>query len=418
MTDGRDSDGSGGAQGRTRWLVPIEELAGVTRAPGGVARQYAAILPHLAAEGVDVDVVVVSRRDTSLSDGLGYPVRVLRPPSWARGFLWMLWGAWQVRRLAASGSYDAVLATEWLGLAALVPRRIPQVTNLVTGARLLDEIGGSPRRRRLSRVSRRAQYALEARQIRRARGVVAISSAVRDWYVEHGFRLGSAAAVIPNCIDVERVSWASRNAALPQGWPSGGRVVLFAGRLERRKGIEDVVRAFRAVAEAEPDVTLVLAGAFGEASVELDAGGLRAALGPWADRCVVLGQVPADALHRAMAAADVVVCPSRWEAFGLVALEAKAAGGVVVVTRGSGFDDFCEDGVDSRMVGPAAPDELARVVVELLGDPAACHRLRGAAALAARDYAPVSVVPRYVAAARSWGIAPATTTARGASRPA
>jgi glycosyltransferase involved in cell wall biosynthesis len=102
-----------------------------------------------------------------------------------------------------------------------------------------------------------------------------------------------------------------------------------------------------------------------------------------------------------MAGADVVVCPSRWEAFGLVALEAKAAGGLVVVTRGSGFDDFCEDRKDCRMVAPGAADELARVVVELLADPRG-GGLREAAQRSARQYSPDRVVPRYVDALRQW----------------
>jgi glycogen synthase len=383
---------------RARWLVAVEELAGVTTNPGGVARQYAEILPRLADLGVDVDVLVVSPRETVAPDGLGYPVRVLPPPAWARGALWMLWGAWRVRRAAVKGGYDAVLAPEWVGLAAYVGAGTPVATNLVTGARLLDEIGGTAGRRPLTRVSRRVQYALEARQIRRSAGVVAISTAIRDWYVGAGYRLGAQVEVIPNCIDVEHVSRASTCAPLPEGWPGAVRTILFAGRLERRKGIDDVVEAFRSIAADDPDVRLVLAGAFGDPAVELDAGGLRAALGPVAERTDVLGPVAADSLYRAMAVADVVVCPSRWEAFGLVALEAKAAGAQLVVTRGSGFDDFCKDGVDCRMVDPASPRELADVCRELLGAADRGQALRDAAAASARVFGPDHVVPRYVEA--------------------
>jgi glycogen synthase len=403
--------------GRSRWLVAVEELVGVTRHPGGVARQYAAILPRLAPLGVDVEVVVVTPRETTPPAALGYPVTVLRPPSWARGVLWMLWGAWRVRRRAARGSYDVVLSTEWSGLAALVSRKTPQITNLVTGARLLDEIGGSPRRRLASRLSRRIQYVLEARQIRRARGVLAISTAIRDWYLDAGFRIRADTVVIPNCIDVEHVASAARNASLPERWPVGDPTILFVGRLERRKGIDDVVAAFHEVAEAHTSARLVLAGAFGESFVELDEPGLRAALGVHADRSVVLGPVAGDALFRAMAEADVVVCPSRWEAFGLVALEAKAAGGALVVTRGSGFDDFCEDGVDCRMVDPAAPHELADAVLGLLRDREAGRRLREAARVSAWNCAPERVVPRYVSAARRWGIGHRWESAETSGRP-
>jgi glycogen(starch) synthase len=385
---------------RPRWLVAVEELVGVTRQPGGVARQYAAILPRLAALGVDVDVLVVSPRETVTPGDLGHPVQVLRPPRWARGVLWMVWGAWRVRRAAAAGRYDAVLVPEWVGLGAFVNASTPVVTNLVTGARLLDEIGGTTGRRLTTRVSRHVQYALEARQIRRSTGVIAISTAIRDWYVRAGFRVVAEAEVIPNCIDVEHVSEAAATAELPEGWPHGARTLLFAGRLERRKGIDDLIAAFLEIADLEPDVRLVLAGAFGDPAVELDAAGLTAALGQYADRADVLGQVAGDQLYRAMAEADVVVCPSRWEAFGLVALEAKAAGARVVVTSGSGFDDFCRDGVDCRMVAPDSPRELARVVRELLAEPEGDHALREAARASAWACSPDRVVPRYVDALR------------------
>ena len=388
---------------RARWLVAVEELVGVTHHPGGVARQYAAILPRLSALGVDVEVLVVTPRETLPSGDLGYPVRVLRPPAWARGVLWMVWGAWQVRRAARGGGYDAVLAPEWIGLAAFVGSATPQVTNLVTGARLLDEIGGTTGRRLATRASRRVQYALEARQVRRAAGVIAISTAIRDWYLRAGFRLGVEAAetqVIPNCIDVEHVSGAAATAPLPAGWPASARTILFAGRLERRKGIEDVIAAFREITAVEPDVRLVLAGAFGDPAVELDAARLRATLGTLAEQVDLLGPVAGDELYRAMAVADVVVCPSRWEAFGLVALEAKAAGALVVVTRGSGFDDFCRDQVDCRMVSADSPRELADAVRELLAAPDQAGTLREAARASARAYGPDLVVPRYVEVVR------------------
>lgn len=381
---------------RSRWLVAVEELVGVTRSPGGIARQYAAILPRLGALGVDVEVLVVTPRETLPAADLGYPVRVLHPPAWARGVLGMVWGARRVRREAASGRYDAVLAPEWTGLAALVGRDTPQVTNLVTGARLLDALGNTAGRRLGTRLSRRVQYALEARQIRRASALIAISTAIRDWYAGAGFRMGATAQVIPNCIDVDHVAAAASTAPLPAGWPTGSRTMLFVGRLEGHKGIDDVLRAFTEVGRDHPDLRLVLAGAFGDPAVELDDRGLRAALGELANRVDVLGPVAGDALFRAMAEADVVVCPSRWEAFGLVALEVKAAGGLLVVTRGIGFDDFCTDGVDCRMVDRAAPSELAEVVRDLLADPAAGRALRAAAAESARGYGPDQVVPRYV----------------------
>ncbi len=386
-----------GRSGRRRWLVVLGELAGVTAQTGGIGRQYAAMLPVFADEGIDVDVVLVSR--DSLGASPGWPrvqVRLEVPPGWARGALWMLWGAVHVRRTARAGGYDAVLAPEWLGLAAFVPTSTPLVTNLVTGARLADEIGSpSSRRAWLSRWSRWVQYALERRQVRRSHGVVAISQAILGWYRESDPALPDS-RVIPNCIDVDRVTGAAHTAGLPPGWPGGRRVLLFVGRLEHRKGIVSVLEAFRDIAETRADVDLVAAGAFSDPAVEPDLAACRAILGPAAERALFLGDVRGDVLYRAMAEADAVLCPSRWEAFGQVALEAKAAGGALVVTRGSGFDDFCRDGIDCLAIEPGDSAALAEAAHRLLSDSLLRDRLVAGGRESVQEYTPSAVVPRYV----------------------
>lgn len=392
------TDGHAGA-GRHRWLVVLGELAGVTAQTGGIGRQYAAMLPHFADLAVDVDVMVVSRDASNVPpSGDGVRVRAVTPPQWARGVLWMLWGSLRVRRAVRAGRYDAVLAPEWLGLGALVPRGTPLVTNLVTGARLADDVGSeSAHRAWLSRWSRAGQYALERSQIRRSRGVVAISRAILGWYAAAMADLPDA-VVIPNCIDVAGVARASQEAALPARWPTSHRVLLFVGRLEHRKGILPVLVSFREIAESCDDVRLVLAGAFSDPAVEPDLLACQAVLGPAATRAVFLGDVRGDELYRAMADAEAVLCPSRWEAFGQVALEAKAAGSALVVTRGSGFDDFCVDGLDCLAVEPDSSAALVEAERRLLSDPLLRERLATGGLQSVGGYTPQAIVPRYVEA--------------------
>ena len=64
-----------------------------------------------------------------------------------------------------------------------------------------------------------------------------------------------------------------------------------------------------------------------------------------------------------------MICPSRWEGFGNVALEVKAIGTPLIVTSGSGFDDFCTDGVDCLMVPPADSSKLAAALQRLIESP-------------------------------------------------
>jgi len=179
------------------------------------------------------------------------------------------------------------------------------------------------------------------------------------------------ARVVRNCIDVDRVAAAARSSEIPVGWPAGDNpTVLFLGRLERRKGVVEAMRAFAQVLEAFPNAHLVMAGASGDRRFEPDRAELLSYLST-ASRDLVtwLGHVPGDALYRAIHEATVTICPSRWEGFGNVALEVKAIGSPLVCTAGSGFDDFCENGVDCLMVAAGDPEALAEAIIQVFARP-------------------------------------------------
>ena len=64
-------------------------------------------------------------------------------------------------------------------------------------------------------------------------------------------------------------------------------------------------------------------------------------------------------------AADVLVVPSRWEGFGLVALEAMRAGRMVIASNVGGLPEIVKEGVTGWLVPPDAPDELARRLAKI-----------------------------------------------------
>ena len=72
---------------------------------------------------------------------------------------------------------------------------------------------------------------------------------------------------------------------------------------------------------------------------------------------------------------DVVVVPSRFEPFGIIALEAMAAGGPVVVSRVGGLAEIVEDTVDGLEVEPNSPASIAEATVRVLSDRALASRL-------------------------------------------
>ena len=157
-------------------------------------------------------------------------------------------------------------------------------------------------------------------------------------------------------------------------------MVLFAGRLASNKGLPHLVRAWERVVVEHPGARLVLAGE--------DQG--------WRERLEGMTKIPLtftahldDATYRsALAAADVLVLPSEWEAFGIVLAEAAACGTPAVATRVGGAPDVVVDNVTGRLVEYGSDEQLARAIGDLLADPA--KRARMGAAGKARAFAEYS----------------------------
>ncbi|MFG1927129.1 glycosyltransferase [Cryptosporangium sp. NPDC048952] len=145
--------------------------------------------------------------------------------------------------------------------------------------------------------------------------------------------------------------------------------LLQVGRLVPRKGADIALRALLSI----PDAELLLAG-----GPDLDAVGadpeaqrllaLAESLGV-ADRLVLLGGVDRDRMPALFRSADVVLCPPRYEPFGIVPLEAMACARPVVASAVGGHLDTVADGRTGYLVPPENPEALARAVTSLLDSP-------------------------------------------------
>lgn len=386
-----------------RWLVAASEYAGLTPYTGGIGRHYAALLPALVRRGVDVDLMVVADADPLVGfDPNGVRlVSYTRMPTLVRPqALWA--GARQVQRQFRREHYDRVFLPEWGALGALLPRSAPLLTNLATGLRLAYESAGL-RIRDLpwrSRVHAVAQMRLESRQVRRSTGIISISSAMSDWASGH-FRGLPPTRVVRNCVDVAGVREVAASAPCPESMPAGDApIVLFLGRSERRKGIVEAFLGFGDLHARMPGVRLVVAGAGGDARFEPTRTELLALLPASArTRVTWLGHVAGDELFGAIRDSAVVMCPSRWEGFGNAALEAKAIGTPLIVTSGSGFDDFCVDGLDCLMVAPGDGAALGRALHRMLDRRDLAAHLARRAQVRAERFDPDSVAADLIAAA-------------------
>lgn len=199
---------------------------------------------------------------------------------------------------------------------------------------------------------------LQRRADRLVQHYVANSHASRQVTLQSGPWLkDSQVSVIYNGIDVDAfASWAPADL----GIPDGAFVVGYVGRLDAEKGTDLLAAAWPRINAAVPDAHLALAG-IGKLE-----GTLRAELGD-DPRVHFLG------FRRDVAslikAADLVVVPSRSEAFGYAAAEAMAAGVPVVAARVGGLPEVLVDGETGLLVAPESPDAIADGVISLARDP-------------------------------------------------
>lgn len=173
--------------------------------------------------------------------------------------------------------------------------------------------------------------------------------------------------VVPNGIDLARFAVSTPR---PRELSAGMLHVLYVGRLEPRKGVEYLVDAMPRVAAAGIHARLVIAGD----GPERDALAARAR-GAGVDACFA-GRVSDGHLTALYQHADLVCSPAvGGESFGIVLLEALAAGRPVVATDIDGYRELAGGGSGVRLAAPADADALARALTCLLRDAALRERL-------------------------------------------
>ncbi|HZP41884.1 MAG TPA: glycosyltransferase family 4 protein [Candidatus Binatia bacterium] len=260
------------------------------------------------------------------------------------------------RALAAARSADAVhlhhcnVASSWWGLLAARRARRPVAVTPYFHP-------GDP-----TFEQRAARWLL-----RRADAVVVLSAAEADCLAARGIarhRLVVATTGVPPSAGVPPAVRTRVRAAL--GLPPDAALVAYLGRKAPEKDLPVLVEAAARAARTRP-LALVLVGPatawYRRALPDLVASGARV---------VDVPAVPDAAKRAVLAAADVLVQPSRRESFGIVFLEAWASGVPVIGAAAGAIADVV--GEDGLLFAPGDPDDLARAILALLDDPA-----RGAA---------------------------------------
>lgn len=226
-------------------------------------------------------------------------------------------------------------------------------------------------------------------------GHIAVSEAARQYHWRY---FPADYTVIPNGVDVEHFGCPHLRPI--EAFADGRPNILFVGRLEKRKGLAILIDAFAAVQNEIPNARLIVAGAYDD--LEKAPFALQARLRGLDIEFV--GRVTNEELARYYHTADVFCAPSTgMESFGIVLLEAMAAGKPIVASNIDGYCDVMDDGLQGVSVKPEDPAELAAALISLLGNPALRREMGAEGRKKAQRYAwPVvaACVLEYYAAVR------------------
>jgi phosphatidyl-myo-inositol alpha-mannosyltransferase len=337
--------------------------------PGGVGNHIRGLAPELRRLGCQVDVLAPASRAVSENGfvGLGGAVPVPYNGSVARIAIGPRTRA-RVRRALAAGRYDLVHVHEPLspsaGMLAAKAATVPVVGTFHANIdRSLAVTVGKP-------LLRRTFDRLDAR--------VAVSASARDTWQRW---FGGPMVVVPNGVGAE---FFSKPEPLP-GYRDGDPTVLFVGRLEPRKGLVYLVRAFLRLKPSFPRLRLLVVGRDDGKQQEK----LMSMVPPRLRTDVsFVGSVPQEDLPSYFASADVFCAPSLGgESFGIVLAEAMAVGVPVVCSDIGGYRDLVRDDQEGLLVPPRDPEALATALGSLLDNPARRAALAEVARSSAARYA-------------------------------
>ncbi|MEU3272955.1 glycosyltransferase family 4 protein [Saccharomonospora sp. NPDC006951] len=346
---------------------------------GGLARHVHALARHLVKDGHEVVVLCRHPAGTDAethpaTDRVAEGVRIIRVAedpmhvTFERDLVaWTLaMGHAMVRAgtaLFRTWRPDVVHAHDWLvthpAIALAEAARVPLV-----GTIHATEAGRHSGW--LSHPLNQQVHSVEWWLANRVDALITCSQAMRA-EVAHLFEIeGDGITVIHNGIE-ERTWWVPdeeiESARLAHS-PGGAPLLLYFGRLEWEKGVQDLLAALPAIREQHPGTRLVVAGK-GRHLDELVDQTATLELGAAVD---FVGHLSDRELRAVLAASDAVVLPSRYEPFGIVALEAAAARRPLVASTAGGLGEVVDDGKTGLAFTPGDVPAIADAVHQVLGD--------------------------------------------------
>ena len=327
--------------------------------PGGVTAHVSQLARELSLLGHQVQVLAPHSPSRECPDPesfvpLGRSVPVPSGGSIARVSLsWWLYR--RIRALLEQESYDIIHLHE--PLAPILPLFVLEHSNAVN----IGTFHAYCSRQHLYRLG----HPIVKRWHQRLHGRIAVSPAAMS-YVQRGFPMEYK--IIPNGIDVDHF------AQGVEPWPQfhdGKTNLLFVGRLEKRKGLKYLLEAYSRLKWELPNIRLIVVG---PGNLDKDSHRILAASNP--QDVVLAGRVSYDHLARYYATADIFCAPATGaESFGIVLLEAMAAGKPIVASDIDGYNGIIRHGRQGLLFPKRDTEAMASALKYLVLNPGLAQQL-------------------------------------------
>lgn len=323
--------------------------------PGGVVNHILALDKQFTMMGHDVRVIAPASHGVPTIGDRFIPIGRPRPIP-ASGSICRitlsLWLAPRIKKVLAREKFDIIhLHEPFMPMLCSALLRFSETANVGT----FHAYHGSPGYNFGWPISAIILY----RRRRKLMGKIAVSRPAMNFASKH---VPGHYDIIPNGVDLEHFT---PDVAPIERFRDGKINILFVGRLEKRKGLDHLLKAYRQVKAEVPESRLIVVGPGTRLRKKYEKHVRRSGL----KDVVFAGYTSYDELPRYYKTADIFCTPATGrESFGIVLLEAMAVGTPVVATNIDGYAGVMTQGKEGLMVPPKDDTELARALLSLMSD--------------------------------------------------
>ena len=341
--------------------------------PGGVANHISSLEHQFTKMGHEVKVIAPASKAVSTFGDRFIPIGTPRPVPSSGSIARVTISPWLSSRIKAvldEEKFDIIhLHEPLIPMLCTTVLRLSHTANVGTfhasGARPWYEFG-TP----LGKLFLKKWF-------RKLDGKIAVSKPAME-YVSKYFP--GYYNIIPNGVDLSHFS---PNVSPIDDFGDGKLNILFVGRLEKRKGADFLLEAYKRVKGEIPNSRLIVVGPGTRLRKKYE----RQVRQNGLDDVVFAGYVSYDELPRYYKTADIVCSPATGrESFGIVLLEAMAVGKPVVASNIEGYANVVTHGVDGLLVPPKDGEMLAQALISLVTDESLRQQMGAKGRLKASDY--------------------------------